>query len=59
MSIAPLAGKYKAFLTSFYSNAPIIRGLYNEQCKIDLQAAYNNLKSLTATVTNHLSVIGS
>ena len=60
MSITPLfAGKYKVTFNSYYNNAPIIRGPFtSEQGRIDLQTAYNNLHSLTATITNHLSVIG-
>ena len=60
MSITPLfAGKYKVTFNSYYNNAPIIRGPFtSEEGKIDLQTAYNNLHSLTATITNHLSVIG-
>jgi hypothetical protein len=60
MSITPpFAGKYKVTFNSYYNNAPIIRGPFtSEKAKIDLKAAYDNLNSLTATVTNHLSVIG-
>ncbi|MBX9889345.1 MAG: DUF3494 domain-containing protein [Flavobacteriaceae bacterium] len=61
MSIAPpFAGKYKVTFNSYYNNAPIIRGPFtSEKAKIDLKTAYGNLNSLTATVTNHLAVIGN
>jgi hypothetical protein len=60
MSIAPpFAGNYKVTFNSYYNNAPIIRGPFTaEQSKIDLQIIYDNLHSLTATITNHLSVLG-
>ncbi|MFV8323901.1 ice-binding family protein [Flavobacterium sp. LS2R12] len=64
MSITPpFAGKYKVTFNSYYNNhnnTPIIRGPFTaEQSKIDLQITYDNLHSLTATITNHLSVLGN
>ena len=61
MSITPpFAGKYRVTFNSYYNNAPIIRGPFTaEQSKIDLQIAYDNLHLLTATITNHRSVLGN
>jgi hypothetical protein len=51
MSITPpFAGKYKVAFSSFYGNAPIIRGPFStDQGKIDLQKTYDELIGLSDT----------